>query len=138
MKAHKRSMKAHKIGQLVNGIITIIIGSLTLFNLSQEQLTIIQGALLLSMPLIMSITNTIDSIIDTNKSLIYTIIIFSVILIGGAIDYLNLFPNLSKVGEYVRICLSILVLIINFVADILSTVNIINEEDAVEIKSANK
>ncbi|MBP9739743.1 MAG: hypothetical protein KBD28_03580 [Chitinophagaceae bacterium] len=128
-------MKASQIGQLINGILTIVIGSLTLFGISQEKLTIIQGALLLTMPLVISITSTIDKVIDTKKSVIYSAIIFSVILIGGAIDYMNLFPNLSKVGEYIRICLSILILILNFVVDFLSTNKVLSETDAEDIKS---
>lgn len=128
-------MKASQIGQLINGILTIVIGSLTLFGISQEKLTIIQGALLLTMPLVISITSTIDKVIDTKKSVIYSAIIFSVILIGGAIDYMNLFPNLSKVGEYIRICLSILILILNFVVDFLATNKVLSETDAEDIKS---
>lgn len=128
-------MKASQIGQLINGILTIVIGSLTLFGISQEKLTIIQGALLLTMPLVISITSTIDKVIDTKKSAIYSAIIFSVILIGGAIDYMNLFPNLSKVGEYIRICLSILILILNFVVDFLATNKVLSETDAEDIKS---
>ena len=38
-------MKASQIGQLINGILTIVIGSLTLFGISQEKLTIIQGTI---------------------------------------------------------------------------------------------
>ena len=87
------------------------------------------------MPLVISITSTIDKVIDTKKSVIYSAIIFSVILIGGAIDYMNLFPNLSKVGEYIRICLSILILILNFVVDFLATNKVLSETDAEDIKS---
>jgi len=128
-------MKASQIGKLINGVLTIVIGSLGLLGISQENLTIIQGALLLTMPLVISITNTIDKVIDTKKSVIYSAIIFSVIAAGGIVDYMNLFPNLSKIGEYIRICLSITVLILNFVVDILSMDNTLSEEDVEDIKS---
>ena len=127
-------MKASQIGQLINGILTIVIGSLTLFGISQEKLTIIQGALLLTMPLVISITSTIDKVIDTKKSVVYSVLIFTFIILGGIVDYLDVFNIAENVANYIRLSVGLLVLILNFVLEFFAK-DLTNEEIE-EIKSA--
>ena len=127
-------MKALKIGQLINGILTIISGGLIYFNLPQESLTIIQGAILTSMPLVIAITSTIDKVVDTKKSVVYSVLIFTFIILGGIVDYLDVFNIAENVANYIRLSVGLLVLILNFVLEFFAK-DLTNEEIE-EIKSA--